>query len=101
MFSKDLFKILKPVFAINRLYCSKKVFEFPKTGVSLSIDEDKLPNRRKIDEKTIKLLERLSLVDFGTEKGIKVVEDAIRFADQLHLVDTDGVEPMYTVLEDQ
>lgn len=57
--------------------------------------------RTKINEDTINHLERLSLVNFGNEKGIKILEDAIEFADQLSNVNTDGVEPLVTVLEDR
>ncbi len=48
----------------------------------------------------IEHLERLALVDFGNEAGIERLEAAIRFADQIRLVDTEGVPPMYTVQED-
>lgn len=44
-------------------------------------------------------LERLALVDFRTKEGLACLESAIRFADQLHVVDTSGVEPMDSVLE--
>lgn len=46
-------------------------------------------------------LERLALVDFRTKQGLECLEKAIRFADQLHVVDTSGVEPMDSVLEDR
>lgn len=46
-------------------------------------------------------LERLALVDFRTKEGLERLEKAIRFADQLHVVDTSGVEPMDSVLEDR
>ncbi|XP_065822278.1 glutamyl-tRNA(Gln) amidotransferase subunit C, mitochondrial-like [Labrus bergylta] len=46
-------------------------------------------------------LERLALVDFRTKQGLDCLEKAVRFADQLHLVDTAGVEPMDSVLEDR
>ncbi|XP_075232271.1 glutamyl-tRNA(Gln) amidotransferase subunit C, mitochondrial [Lycorma delicatula] len=52
-----------------------------------------------IDKYTVTHLEKLSLVDFGDEKGIKILEDAVEFADQLAAVNTDGVEPLITVLE--
>lgn len=55
----------------------------------------------RIDRGTVALLEQLSLVDFGNEKGIKIVEEAIQFADQLLAVDTDQVEPLTSVLEDR
>ena len=44
-------------------------------------------------------LERLALVDFRTKEGLVCLQRAIRFADQLHVVDTSGVEPMDSVLE--
>lgn len=56
---------------------------------------------RKIDSKTIEHLERLSLVDFANREGIRRLEDAIAFADLIHSVDTTGVEPLVTVLEDE
>lgn len=46
-------------------------------------------------------LERLALVDFRTKQGLACLEEAIRFADQLHVVETSGVEPMDSVLEDR
>ena len=55
----------------------------------------------KIDRNTIEHLERLSLVDFGDERGIKIVEAAIKFADQLNEIDISGVEPFITVLENE
>nr|CAD7460101.1 unnamed protein product [Timema tahoe] len=64
--------------------------KIPRYPVTTPVDESKLPSRTRIDQKTVETLERLSLVDFGTEKGIETLEDAIRFADQIHLVDTTG-----------
>lgn len=46
-------------------------------------------------------LERLALVDFRTRQGLDCLQEAIRFADQLHVIDTSGVEPMDSVLEDR
>uniref|UniRef100_A0A3Q3B016 Glutamyl-tRNA(Gln) amidotransferase subunit C, mitochondrial n=1 Tax=Kryptolebias marmoratus TaxID=37003 RepID=A0A3Q3B016_KRYMA len=46
-------------------------------------------------------LERLALVDFRTKQGLACLEKAVRFAGQLHAVDTSGVEPMDSVLEDR
>ncbi|EDS29414.1 conserved hypothetical protein [Culex quinquefasciatus] len=45
------------------------------------------------------LLERLSLVDLDSAEAHRTLEDAIEFASQILSVDTDGVEPLYTVLE--
>ena len=46
-------------------------------------------------------LERLALVDFRTKEGLICLEKAIQFADQLHVVNTNGVEPMDSVLEER
>ncbi|XP_046872743.1 glutamyl-tRNA(Gln) amidotransferase subunit C, mitochondrial isoform X1 [Hypomesus transpacificus] len=46
-------------------------------------------------------LERLALVDFRNQEGLVCLEKAIQFANQLHAVNTDGVEPMDSVLEDR
>ncbi|XP_026996800.2 glutamyl-tRNA(Gln) amidotransferase subunit C, mitochondrial-like, partial [Tachysurus fulvidraco] len=46
-------------------------------------------------------LERLALVDFGSQEGVECLEKSICFADQIHVVGTDGVEPMDSVLEDR
>jgi len=44
--------------------------------------------------KVIPLLERLSLIRFGNESGIKRLQEAIDFANQIQEVNTDGIEPM-------
>ncbi|KAM6247235.1 glutamyl-tRNA(Gln) amidotransferase subunit C, mitochondrial isoform 2-T2 [Porphyrio hochstetteri] len=46
-------------------------------------------------------LEHLALVDFRDAEGVERLQKAIQFADQLHEVNTDGVEPMDSVLEDR
>ncbi|PKU38595.1 hypothetical protein llap_11107 [Limosa lapponica baueri] len=46
-------------------------------------------------------LEQLALVDFRDAEGVERLRKAIQFADQLHEVNTDGVEPMDSVLEDR
>lgn len=43
----------------------------------------------------------LALVNFGSREAVDRLEKAIAFADQLHAVDTDGVEPLESVLEDR
>ncbi|XP_060739729.1 glutamyl-tRNA(Gln) amidotransferase subunit C, mitochondrial-like [Tachysurus vachellii] len=55
----------------------------------------------KVSLDLVDKLERLALVDFGSHEGVECLEKAIRFADQLHVVGTDGVEPMDSVLEDR
>ncbi|XP_045478416.1 glutamyl-tRNA(Gln) amidotransferase subunit C, mitochondrial [Harmonia axyridis] len=55
----------------------------------------------KIDQETVNLLERLSLVDCANENSLKLIENAVNFASVIHSVDTEGVEPLVTVSEDR
>uniref|UniRef100_A0A9L0IUD1 Glutamyl-tRNA amidotransferase subunit C n=1 Tax=Equus asinus TaxID=9793 RepID=A0A9L0IUD1_EQUAS len=55
----------------------------------------------RITAEVIEHLERLALVDFGSQEAVARLEKAIAFADRLRAVDTDGVEPMESVLEDR
>ncbi|XP_037684758.1 LOW QUALITY PROTEIN: glutamyl-tRNA(Gln) amidotransferase subunit C, mitochondrial-like [Choloepus didactylus] len=55
----------------------------------------------RVTAEVIEHLERLALVDFGSREAVMRLETAIAFADRLHAVDTDGVEPMESVLEDR
>lgn len=57
-------------------------------------------SKNKIDDQTIELLERLSLVDCVNKEDIKTLEAAIDFADQIFEVDTTNITPLVTVLED-
>nr|XP_012612042.1 glutamyl-tRNA(Gln) amidotransferase subunit C, mitochondrial isoform X2 [Microcebus murinus] len=54
----------------------------------------------RVTADVIEHLERLALVDFGSREAVARLEKAIAFADRLHAVHTDGVEPMESVLED-
>ncbi|XP_037085731.1 glutamyl-tRNA(Gln) amidotransferase subunit C, mitochondrial-like [Pollicipes pollicipes] len=54
-----------------------------------------------VTEEDIILLERLSLVDFGNRQGVQRLTEAIKFADTIRDVCTEGIEPLYTVLEDR
>ncbi|KAI5616853.1 glutamyl-tRNA(Gln) amidotransferase subunit C, mitochondrial, partial [Silurus asotus] len=65
------------------------------------VSEKQLPPPTKVSVDLVDKLERLALVDFGSQEGVECLEKAIRFADQLHVVDTEGVEPMDSVLEDR
>lgn len=58
-------------------------------------------NEKKLDDETIKLLETLSLVNFESKEHIQVVEDAINFASKIQSVNTDNVEPLISVLENE
>lgn len=88
-----LYNVFPPV-----RYLNSKIPRGPFIPV---IDRNRIPLPTKIDCETIAHLERLSLVDFGNEKGIEILEAAIEFADHLSAVDTTGVEPMFTVLENR
>lgn len=91
-----------------RLYCTIPIVKKPLTKrnivptkvVPSKIDKNKLPPRTKIDANTIALLEKLSLVDCANKEGILTLEEAIAFADQIQQVDTTGVDPLITPLED-
>ncbi|XP_026066651.1 glutamyl-tRNA(Gln) amidotransferase subunit C, mitochondrial-like [Carassius auratus] len=65
------------------------------------IAENQLPSPTRVSPDLVDKLERLALVDFGSKEGVDCLEKAIRFADQLHVINTDGVEPMDSVLEDR
>ncbi|XP_055677163.1 glutamyl-tRNA(Gln) amidotransferase subunit C, mitochondrial [Lutzomyia longipalpis] len=79
----------------------KKIPEYPiKVSAVKSVQEKRLKPKISIDEDTIHLLERLSLVNIESKEALKIVEDSIAFADQILDIDTEGVEPLYTVLED-
>ncbi|KAK4310633.1 hypothetical protein Pmani_017820 [Petrolisthes manimaculis] len=60
-----------------------------------------LPPKTVVDLRLVRHLEKLSLVDFGNREGIAVLEAAISQADQLSVIDTEGVEPMISVLENR
>ncbi|XP_066226868.1 glutamyl-tRNA(Gln) amidotransferase subunit C, mitochondrial [Saccopteryx leptura] len=55
----------------------------------------------RITADVIEHLERLALVDFGSQEAVARLEKAIAFADRLRAVDTEGVKPMESVLEDR
>ncbi|KAM3867523.1 glutamyl-tRNA(Gln) amidotransferase subunit C, mitochondrial [Diretmus argenteus] len=73
----------------------------PKVATWEPVLESQLPPPTQIPADLVDKLERLALVDFRTQQGLTCLERAIRFADQLHVVDTIGVEPMDSVLEDR
>ena len=98
-------KLLNHSSRLLKIWCKGTVrylnSKIPPASVIKKIDESKLPPRTIIDQATVEHLERLSLVDFASKKGIKSLEEAIRFADQIRIIDTKGVEPMISVLENR
>lgn len=73
----------------------------PRVPTWEQVPEEQLPPPTTISVDLVDKLERLALVDFRTKQGLECLEKAIRFADQLHVVDTSEVEPMDSVLEDR
>lgn len=73
----------------------------PSSATWEPIPDEQLPPSAQIPADLVDKLERLALVDFRTKQGLECLQKAIRFADQLHVVDTSGVEPMDSVLEDR
>ncbi|XP_069379168.1 glutamyl-tRNA(Gln) amidotransferase subunit C, mitochondrial isoform X2 [Paralichthys olivaceus] len=71
------------------------------TGTRVFSSAPHNPKPTQIPADLVDKLERLALVDFRTKQGLACLEKAIRFADQLHVVDTSGIEPMDSVLEDR
>ncbi|XP_050762838.1 glutamyl-tRNA(Gln) amidotransferase subunit C, mitochondrial, partial [Gymnogyps californianus] len=63
--------------------------------------EQRPPPQQKVTVEVLDHLEHLALVDFRDSEGVERLQKAIQFADQLHCVNTDGVEPMDSVLEDR
>ncbi|XP_064889826.1 glutamyl-tRNA(Gln) amidotransferase subunit C, mitochondrial isoform X2 [Columba livia] len=59
------------------------------------------PGPQQVTAEVLGQLEHLALVDFRDAEGVERLQKAIRFADQLREVNTDGVEPMDSVLEDR
>ncbi|XP_051825339.1 glutamyl-tRNA(Gln) amidotransferase subunit C, mitochondrial [Antechinus flavipes] len=55
----------------------------------------------RVSAELIEHLERLALVDFRNQEGVERLRAAIEFADRLRAVDTTGVAPMESVLEDR
>lgn len=54
-----------------------------------------------INQQTIQLLERLSLVNLDSKEALGTLEDSIVFASRILPIDTNGVEPLYCVLEQE
>lgn len=54
-----------------------------------------------VNKDIVESLERLALVDFSTDAGIRRLEQSIKFADKLMEVDTSGVEPLISTVYDR
>lgn len=110
--SKKTFKLFQKTFKIcvmnflklNRHFISFRSFATAKRYVPetpyRSVFNRNLPPKTRLDRDTIEILEKLSLVGKITKENVKIIEDAIAFADVILQVDTKNVVPVYTVLED-
>ncbi|XP_038062090.1 glutamyl-tRNA(Gln) amidotransferase subunit C, mitochondrial-like isoform X1 [Patiria miniata] len=90
--------------ATNQRLCSSNGGlhpKIPRKPTWKEINSTNLPKEPVIDEQTIQRLERLALVDFNNVAGIQRLTEAIKLADQIQMVDTTGVEPLDSVLEDR
>ena len=87
---------------LNRHLSAKRyTSKVPSQPVWKPIDQKNMPEVPELDSEMINHLERLSLVEFNNKEGVERLRSAIEYANQLHVVDTDGVEPMYSILEDR
>ncbi|XP_030646896.1 glutamyl-tRNA(Gln) amidotransferase subunit C, mitochondrial [Chanos chanos] len=75
--------------------------KIPREPTWEPVAENELPPPTHVPADLVDKLERLALVDFRNQEGLDCLDKAIRFADQLHVVNTEGVEPMDSVLEDR
>ncbi|XP_060076110.1 glutamyl-tRNA(Gln) amidotransferase subunit C, mitochondrial-like [Ylistrum balloti] len=73
----------------------------PDAPTWINIDEEKLPKVPELTTQDIDLIERLSLVEFNNKAGVDRLTKTIQAANKLYMVDTEGVEPLDTVLEDR
>ncbi|KAG7168772.1 glutamyl-tRNA(Gln) amidotransferase subunit C, mitochondrial-like isoform X2 [Homarus americanus] len=78
-----------------------KESKVPQHPVFPSINEEDLLPKTVVDLKLVQLLEKLSLVDFANMEGLVRLKAAISMADKLSVVNTEGVEPLVTVLENR
>ncbi|XP_055603503.1 glutamyl-tRNA(Gln) amidotransferase subunit C, mitochondrial [Uranotaenia lowii] len=85
----------------NRLRFPSKVPQRPHLSEFDRKLRENPPPRVTVDEATVQLLERLSLVDLDSKEAHKTLEDSIEFASRILSIDTEGVKPLYTVLENQ
>jgi Asp-tRNA(Asn)/Glu-tRNA(Gln) amidotransferase C subunit len=66
-----------------------------------SRSKSKKEEERDLTPDLISHLERTSLVDFESEEALRRLRSAIEFSDILFEVDTTGIEPMTSLLDDQ
>lgn len=72
----------------------------PREPCPSRIDQSLVEEPPYFDQDLINHLERLSLVRFSNEEAVAHLRMAVRYANQLMQLNTEGVEPLETVLED-
>lgn len=93
-------KIINNNLNINELKNPSKVPDKPVTSsLSSASSQGSAPKTISIDIKTVQLLERLSLVRFEDQEILQTLKKSIEFAAPIHRINTENVQPMYTVLE--
>ncbi|XP_037956809.1 glutamyl-tRNA(Gln) amidotransferase subunit C, mitochondrial [Teleopsis dalmanni] len=83
-------------FNYSQLQFTSKVAEKPITTSFSSTTEEVV-----IEAQTIQLLERLALVDLDSKEALTTLTSSIQFAEKITNINTHGVAPLYTVLEEQ
>ena len=90
---------------VSRAVISSRACCHPAIPVSVTRSNYKLREKSDrapvIDPATIEHLERISLVDFANVAGVRRLEEAVKLAEIVTRVDTTGVQPLYTVLEEE
>ncbi|KAK0403701.1 hypothetical protein QR680_017075 [Steinernema hermaphroditum] len=73
----------------------------PSKPCPTTMDLSKVELAPELDAKTIRKLEKVSLLRFESHDDIEDLRKAIAHANQISQVDVSGVEPMYFVHEDE
>ena len=96
---QSCFNTVKRPFNSRALFSSSAVPSFPQWK---EIKTEDLPPPRSLTKDELEHLESISLVQYRNTAVEKArLEDIIRFADSLHVLDTNGVEPMIHVFDDE
>ncbi|KAM5194806.1 glutamyl-tRNA(Gln) amidotransferase subunit C, mitochondrial isoform 1-T1 [Mantella aurantiaca] len=94
---KAVFGCWRAAGSIRLSSSQSKVPQHPTWG----IDPEPESQDSHVTPELIDHLERLALVDFRNQEGVQRLQSAIHFANQLLSVNTDGIEPLASVLEDR
>lgn len=99
----SLSRILKPISICDHLQAYS--YSSQKNNLLDSVCKDELfdhsENDVDLDETTLRQLQRWSLVKLDDARALHSLKNSIRFANKILDIDTEGVEPLYTVLENK